>query len=201
MTEKNSDSTFTLSLPEMSSFKLTKTQIREFIQLIEERSNTNPLFSMADKIQANSAIQSALILNGLYETLQDDGLEGNLDDVSKLVTLIIKANANINNTFKQLAISSDSREEEVDTDPLSRMLRELNLENFMPPMLKEHYIRAKDDIKAVEKGGILGENQTEQEKKKMLEDIKTPIKSWVDIPKNSGKEEVVDLEVEGADGL
>jgi hypothetical protein len=141
------------------------------------------------------------ILNGLYDSLQNDGLEGDLDDVQKLVNLIVKSTTGINATFKQLAISSDSREEEVDTDPLSRMLRDLNMDNFTPPPLKEHFLKAKNDIKAIEKGEIYGDSQTDEEKKEMLEDIKQPIKSWVEAPIDAEKEDVVDIESEGADVL
>ena len=201
LTEKSSSGTFTLSLPEMSSYRLTKSQLREFMDLITERASSNPLFSMADIVQANNAIQSSLMLNSMYDALHDNKIEGSIDDVQKIINIIIKANTSVNATFKQLAISSDNREEEVDTDPLARMLRELNLENYVPPPLKSHFLKAKNDIKAIEKGEILGENQTEQEKKEMLQDIKTPIKSWVETPVDEKEEEVVDLESEGAKSL
>lgn len=201
MTDKNTSMALTLALPAMSSFRLTQSQIREFMQLVEERSNTNPLFSLADIIQARSAIQSALILNELYDNLSKEEVEGDLDDVQKIVNLIIKANTNINNTFKQLSISSDNREEEVDTDPLARMLRELNLDNYTPPVLKENFLKAKKDIKAIERGEIAGDTQTDEEKQQMLEDIKTPIKSWTEAPIDAEKEDVVDIEAEGANTL
>ena len=201
MADKKSSMALTLLLPEMSSFRLTKSQIREFIQLLEERATTNPLYSMADRAQAVTAIQTMNVLNSLYDSLANEGLEGDLDDIQKLVNLIVKSTAGINATFKQLAISSESREEEVDTDPLSRMLRDLNLENFIPPPLKEHFLKAKNDIKAIEKGEIYGENQTDEEKQQMLEDIKKPIKSWVETPVDAGKGEVVDVENEGAELL
>ncbi len=201
MTEKKAAMVLTLQLPKMSSFRLTATQIREFIRLLEERATTNPLYSLADRAQAITAIQTMEILNGLYDSLQEKGLEGDLDDVQKLVNLIVKSTSGINATFKQLAISSESREEEVDTDPLSRMLRDLNLEHYVPPTLKESFLKAKNDIKAIEKGEIYGENQTKEEKKQMLEDIKKPIKSWVETEIDTGKEEVVDLESGGTDAI
>jgi hypothetical protein len=190
-----------ISLPKMASFRLSPSKIREFMQLIQERATTNPLYSLADTAQAITAIQSMSILNSLYDTLSDEGMSGDMDDINKLVTLIVKANTSVNSTFKQLSISSDNREEEVDTDPLSRMLRELNLDDYTPPMLKAHFIKAKKDIKAIETGEITGDTQTLEEKQQMLDDIKKPIKSWVETPTDSEKEEVVDIEAEGAKGL
>jgi hypothetical protein len=68
-------------------------------------------------------------------------------------------------------------------------------------MLKAHFIKAKKDIKAIETGEITGDTQTIEEKQQMLEDIKKPIKSWVETPTDSEKEEVVDIEEQGVGGL
>jgi hypothetical protein len=69
MTEKKAAMSLTLDLPKMSTFRLTPTQIREFIQLIEERATTNPLYSLADRAQAVTAIP------GSYGYTIDEHLE------------------------------------------------------------------------------------------------------------------------------
>jgi hypothetical protein len=170
-----------LDLPDLGVHgKISKKEINEFLKLIQQRSDKNPLYQLTDKIQAASGIQAAVQLQSLYNLMRDSGIEiYSLDDVQKLISSISKSSDMINKIFKQLGIASDTREEDVDADPLARMLTEINFDDYCPPQMQDTFLKAKRDIVKTETGVEESDSEDDEARlKEMVNEIRQPIKAW-----------------------
>jgi hypothetical protein len=190
-----------LNLPDLGPHgKISAKETKEFLRLIQNRSDKNPLYQLTDKAQAVSGMQAVNALQSLYDLLRNDGIEiFSLDDVQKLMSSISRSSDMINKIFKQLGIDSVTREDEVDADPLARMLTEVNFDDYCPPQMQDTFIKAKRDIVKTETGVEEDDDGTGEEKlKKMVNEIRQPIKAWnVDPEAESSvgqSDEVIDFE-------
>jgi hypothetical protein len=189
-----------LSLPDIGALRIKKEDISRFMSLIEARGGGNDLYTMADRIQAATAVQSALAVQATYDILRDSSLElTSIEDLQKLIQSINRASATVNSSLRHMGLVGSNREDEADSDPLSQFLATIDLSKHCPPEIKKEFIAAEDDAKRTQEGthkipvGAV-------DIREVVNKIKRPVKTYTEVDVKP-KENVISFGEEKVDSI
>jgi hypothetical protein len=193
-------------LSKLSGIQISQQDARKWMALIEARGSKDPLFRMADRMQAGLVITGILTIQGIYAgvaaIVEERGGLFTVDDLNKLTNSLNRAMASVNQSLNHLGVTGKERKEPVDVDSLAQALDAYDLDNEIPPGLEEAHISAKTEFERMgtsskdDKGkGSLGSGDNEE----VLSILKQPLKSYVEA--EDEVETVVDVEKDGIEVL
>ena len=177
--------------------------IERFIELLHDRGD-NPLYQMADEIQARSAFSAYAAIKRIKKIIDDENFgEAVVDEsgVTKdpMIPELLKLSSSLNRnmtavvqTFKSLGISDAVRQKETDMDRISRILAEIDVEKDLPPQLQQQYITATQDIERVSEGKLkIAEDGTCPDE--MIKKVGEPVRSYTGAKEPEKGAKVIDM--------
>ena len=192
-------------LPELSKLAgvlLTDRDAKQWMALVEQRGSKDPMFRMADRIQAGLVITGVLTIQGIYagvaHIVEKRGGLFTVDDLNKLTNSLNRAMASVNQSLNHLGVTGKERKEPVDVDSLAQALAAYNINDEIPPGLEEAHLAAKVEFERMgvsETQDGSGMPATSHDDTDILSILKTPLKSYIEAEDEQG-EKIVDVERE-----
>jgi hypothetical protein len=168
----------------MSFLQMTEKDAKLWMSLVEQRGSRDPMYRMADRMQASLVITGILSIQGIYEgvaqIVDQRGGIFTVDDLNKLMNSLNRGIASVNSALLHLGVTGNKREEPVDTDALAQALRSYNIEDETPPGLEESYLSSRRELERADDPTTIVVGTTSLDKSEALSILKEPLKSHID---------------------
>lgn len=197
-------------LPELSKLAgvlLSEKDAKQWMALVEQRGSKDPMFRMADRMQAGLVVTGILTIQGIYagvaHIVEERGGLFTVDDLNKLTNSLNRAMASVNQSLHHLGVTGKERKEPVDVDSLAQALAGYNIDDEIPPGLEEAHLAAKVEF---ERMGVSGSQDgkdglvTPKDNTDILSILKKPLKSYIEQEDEVG-EKIIDVEKENIEVL